>query len=134
MTEPGIALRISPNERATAPERYAACIEALLARLKELDLETWDRLDGDVQIQTRDWSNIGNPRLLWLMQGVVQEAIVARGLAIDIKYPIEDSDWWGADVGEETSGLSRIRIGPTAVEALLEAYVALLEAQQGAGE
>ena len=32
VTPPPITLRISPNERATAPERYAACIDAALAR------------------------------------------------------------------------------------------------------
>lgn len=32
MDPPPITLRISPNERATAPERYAACIDAALER------------------------------------------------------------------------------------------------------
>lgn len=32
MVPPPITLRISPNERATAPERYAACIDAALGR------------------------------------------------------------------------------------------------------
>ncbi|DBA35101.1 TPA_asm: hypothetical protein vir515_00016 [Caudoviricetes sp. vir515] len=32
MVPPPITLRISPNERATAPERYAACIDAALER------------------------------------------------------------------------------------------------------
>ena len=100
-------------------------IDALLARLKELDRKTWIRIRRGVKIPP--WIVIGcwHADMRWVIQGVIQEAAAARGLAIVIEYHVKDSDWCGAEIQEKSSGLSRIRIGPNAAEAILEA-------QQGA--
>ena len=114
-----------------------AKIEELLAELKELDHETWDRLDYNVQIQERNWSNIGNPRLLWLMQGVIQEAATARGWRATAGTPDDYLDgtidavarisWWDGDVRRGV-----VEFAPTSAEALLRAYIAALDAHREA--
>ena len=53
MVPPPITLRISPNERATAPERYAACIDAALERGFEVVPDTGAEVDLVLSLEDR---------------------------------------------------------------------------------
>ena len=53
MTTPPITLRISPNERATAPERYAACIDAALERGFEVVPDAGAEVDLVLSLEDR---------------------------------------------------------------------------------
>lgn len=97
--------------------------QELLDRLRELDPETWVETDKHDRVYFRD------SRMWWCaIQEVIQEAIAARGWSMIFEYPVEDSEWWGAEIKTNDCILGRIRIGPTAAEAILLAYVAALGA------
>lgn len=98
-------------------------IEAPLARLKELDPETWSEwryvyrgnwegadYEPGVRLERTD---------LWLLQGVIQDAIAARG-------------WiWQNDSRGEAFIFAHIEdAAPTPIEALLRAYIKALEASK----
>jgi hypothetical protein len=53
MTAPPITIRISPNERATAPERYAACIDAALERGFEVVPDAGAEVDLVLSLEDR---------------------------------------------------------------------------------
>ncbi len=107
-------------------------IEALMARLKELDPKAWLRIRRGVKVPP--WIVIGcwHTDMQWVIQGVIQEAIRARSGSVVLEPPVADGWGWGAEV--RIGDYTRIRVGAAPIGALLAAYIAALEAQQGAGE
>lgn len=107
-------------------------IEALLARLKELDPETWNCYQHRLAPLRDTPCDMRRGKIITLsiLQGVIQEAISdpGRGWTLITEFPVKDGMWWSAEIMEKASGIGRIRIGPTAAEAILAAYVAMLEA------
>ncbi|MGB3944035.1 MAG: hypothetical protein WBK88_04500 [Methanothrix sp.] len=117
-------------------------IAVLLARLEELDQETWSEwryvyrgnwegaeYEPGVKLERTD---------LWLLQGVVQEAIVALpdpfvgfGLTYTSYF---DANKYDAEIYSELAYEDLKGHGDTPAAALLRAYIAAREAQQGAGE
>lgn len=104
-------------------------IDELLAKVRELDLETWDRIDSDVQITTRDWANIGNKRIFWLMQGVIQDTCKAKKWHHDVCYNEETEKYVALVVpADNETWLDSIE-ADTAAAAILRAYIQALEAE-----
>ena len=107
-------------------------IEELLAKLKELDPETWSRVDKVLGLVVYPRSPLGH----YIIQGVIQEAIAARGwgisdmeitFAASILLPDDEMyDFW------DGLQLEWCRADAPA-EAILAAYIAALEAEREAG-
>ena len=127
----------------------------LLAKLKELDPETWRDFKVICNMTAFDDSplddpNIDTPVFGWSLQGVIQEAIAARGWGF---YVFTECDnWWDAESisDMEITFAASILLpddemydfwdglqlewcrGDTPTEALLKAYIAALEAEREA--
>jgi len=104
----------------------------LLAKLKELDPETWSRVDKVLGLVVYPRSPLGH----YIIQGVIQDAIAADDRFLffevrctsyfDVKY--EATIFW-----DGTGSISQDGYGETAAEAILAAYIAALEAEREAG-
>lgn len=94
-------------------------IDGLLEKLKEMDPETFGYFVAAVKrVDMKD------KRVLWALQGVIQDAIAARGWGLTVEYPAHQ---WGAEIRFSHTG--RIRNADTPAEAILAAYIQALEAE-----
>jgi len=101
-------------------------IEELLEKLKELDPETFDEYDESSQhynvwiTQYREY----------ILQGVIQNAIAANDnfIGFEIIYTSYFDVKYEAEIFWDQTGEILRGFGETAVEAILAAYVAALEA------
>ena len=119
----------------------------LLAKLKELDPETWSRVDKVLGLVVYPRSPLGH----YIIQGVIQDAIAARGWGFYVST--ECDNWWEAEniSDMEITFAASILLpddemydfwdglqlewcrGDSPAEALLRAYNAALEAEREAG-
>lgn len=101
-------------------------IEELLDRLKELDPETWSRVDKVLGLVVHPRSPLGH----YIIQGVLQEAIAARGWTWQVQiWNTNNLKFHIAYVvggGRQTESQAE-----TPAEALLQAYIAALEGEHG---
>ncbi len=95
-------------------------IDGLLEKFKEMDPETWSRVDKMLGLVVYPRSPLGH----YIIQGVIQEAIAARGWGLTVEYPAHQ---WGAEIRFSHTG--RIRNADTPAEAILAAYIQALEAE-----
>lgn len=99
----------------------------LLAKLKELDPETWSRVDKVLGLVVYPRSPLGH----YIIQGVIQEAIAAddRFLFFEVRYTSYfDVKYEATIFWDGTGSISQDGYGETAAEAILAAYIAALEA------
>jgi len=101
-------------------------IEELLAKLKELDPETWSRVDKVLGLVVYPRSPLGH----YIIQGVIQEAIAAddRFLSFEVRFTSYFDVKYEAEIFWDQPGEILRGFGETAVEAILAAYIAALEA------
>ena len=97
-------------------------IDELLGKLRKLDPATRERIRENDHYQRDD------PTWLWMIQGVIQDAIAARGWDFQVgqfqAIPLASAMIW---IASDEDGIGRR--GGTAADALLAAYVAALEAE-----
>lgn len=109
-------------------------LNQLLAKLRELDLETHTRLwvlCGEVEVSGE--YELSPPCYLWYwaLQGVIQEAIVSRKWRIGAVLAYDEDDdvpGWVIDVWPSHK-ICRTGRAETPAEALLAAYIQALEAE-----
>ena len=108
----------------------------LLAKLKELDPETWRDFKVICNMTAFDDSplddpNIDTPVFGWSLQGVIQDAIAAddRFLFFEVRFTSYfDVKYEATIFWDGTGSISQDGYGETAAEAILAAYIAALEA------
>ena len=108
----------------------------LLAKLRELDQETWLAFRQTCSMTWFDSSplddpNISTPVFEWILQGVIQDAIAAddRFLFFEVRYTSYfDVKYEATIFWDGTGSISQDGYGETAAEAILAAYIAALEA------
>ena len=105
-------------------------IEEFLGRLKELDPETFDewRYVYRGNWEGAEYSGVKLERTdLWLLQGVIQEAIVARGWIFSLDRV---NGHYTAYIWDERDREMGAGSRDTPAEALLRAYITALEAAE----
>lgn len=110
-------------------------IDGLLEKFKEMDPETWSRVDKVLGLVVYPRSPLGH----YIIQGVIQEAIAARvgwGYSVDCLGNRDDEcRYCGLIVGPNTDtddledGWIRVAKASTPATALLAAYIQALEAE-----
>ena len=125
-------------------------LDELLEKLRRLDRETWDVLDDEVRhygvngINAIIWRNFGDrqnstpeeirdeKRILRILQGVILDVISSPKrkwrIGTAVSYPEDDPIHWQIDFWPDYEHCYW-GAGATFAEALLAAYVAVLEAE-----
>lgn len=102
-------------------------IPGLLEKLLEMDQETWIEIDKHDRVYFRD-------SCMWwyAIQGVIQDAIAANDnfIGFEIIYTSYFDVKYEAEIFWDQTGEILRGFGETAAEALLEAYIAALEAMR----
>lgn len=112
--------------------------EELLAKLKELDPETWLAFRQICSMTWVDSSPLDDPAICtpvygWALQGVIQDAIAAddRFLGFEIEfYSYFDVKYEATIFCDGTGSISVSGYGETAADAILAAYIAAREAEK----
>ena len=98
-------------------------IEELLRKLKELDPRTRDRIGEEDHYQFDD------PARGWMIQGVLQGAAAAKGWHFDVCYNEETTKYISLVAPPDNTAWLDCMISDSPAEALLRAFVAVLEAE-----